>query len=51
MPKLQGTRVETAFQVDGDKLFLTTYPPLSATTPETAPVKIESLSRRESPPR
>jgi len=51
MPNLRGRRSETAFQVDGDKLVLTAYPPVSATTPETAPVKIESLSRRESAPR
>ena len=48
---VRGRRTGRASQVDGDKLVLTAYPPVSATTPETAPVKIESLSRRESAPR
>lgn len=45
-PKAIGSRLETAFRVDGAELSITAWPPLSVTSAEKSPVRVDSIARR-----
>lgn len=45
-PDLIGSTREYEYRVEGDELFITTYPQTSKPTPPTAAVKVESISKR-----
>jgi hypothetical protein len=47
LPKLVGTRSTSSFRVDGEELFVTSYPPTAVNAPERSPLVVEAVSRRD----